>query len=145
MVTDPLDLDDLLSELDRDVLSWDGLHPETVIGHIHLRVADIPRTEAFYHDLIGFDLMQHFGESATFLSAGGYHHHLGGNTWAGVNAPPPPQDTVGLRWFTINFPNKQALRPVSDRLRSAGIGSQERDKGLFVRDPSGNGVVLAVA
>ncbi len=145
MVTDPLDLDDLLSELDQGKPSLNGLHPETAIGHIHLHVADIPQAEAFYHDLIGFDLMQRFGGSATFLSAGGYHHHLGGNTWAGVNAPPPPQDAVGLRWYTINLPNEEALQPVTDRLRAARIGIQERDEGLLVRDPSGNGVVLAVA
>jgi catechol 2,3-dioxygenase len=144
MVTDPLDLDDLLSEVDNGNGSSNGLNAATAIGHIHLHVADIPQTEAFYHDLIGFDLMQRFGGSATFLSAGGYHHHLGGNTWAGVNAPPPPQDAVGLRWYTINLPNQEALQPITDRLHTAGIAIQERDQGLFVRDPSGNGVVLAV-
>ena len=143
MVTDPLDLDNLLSELNQNGGPRTDLHPGTVIGHVHLHVRDTTAAETFYADVLGFDVMQRFGRSASFLSAGGYHHHLGANTWAGVNAPPPPEDALGLRWYSINLPDDTALRSVVDRVRRAGITIQGSQEGLFLRDPSGNGIRLA--
>jgi len=144
MGTDPLDLQSILDELAGRDEPWSGLHAETVIGHVHLHVAQIAQAEAFYRDVLGFDLMLRYGPSATFLSAGGYHHHLGANVWAGVNAPPPPDDAVGLRWYTINLPDEAARQAVADRVRAAEITVEERDEGLFLRDPSASGIVLAV-
>ena len=144
MATDPLDLDGLMSELEGHNGSWNGLHPETVIGHMHLHVRDISEAEGFYHDVLGFDLVLRYGPSASFLSAGGYHHHLGVNTWAGAGAPPPPEDAVGLRWYEIRIPDQDDLDRVTEQARQAGHALEEREDGLFMRDPSGNGVLLGV-
>ena len=92
MATDPLDLDSLLSELEGHAEAWTGLHPQTVLGHMHLHVGNLPQANQFYGEVIGLDLMTRFGNSALFMSAGGYHHHLGLNTWAGVGAPAAPPD-----------------------------------------------------
>jgi catechol 2,3-dioxygenase len=144
MATDPLDLDDLLAELEGHNGPWSGLHPETLIGHIHLHVRDISEAEGFYQKVLGFDLMLRYGPSASFLSAGGYHHHLGVNTWAGAGAPQPPEDAVGLRWYEIRLPNQAELDKIADQVRQAGCALDERRDGLFIRDPSENGVLLGV-
>jgi catechol 2,3-dioxygenase len=91
---------------------------------------------------LGFDPVLRYGPSASFISAGGYHHHVGLNTWAGVGAPPPPPDAVGLRWFQVHLPDTAELGRVADRVRSAGLRVEEHDGGLLVRDPSQNGVML---
>jgi catechol 2,3-dioxygenase len=143
MATDPLDLDGILAELERETEPWSGLHPETTIGHIHLHVADLGTAQAFYHGVLGFDLIQRLAGSADFVSAGGYHHHIGYNTWAGVGAPPPPPDAAGLRYFVIRLPNDAELARVADRVRKAGLRLEEIEAGLLTRDPSQNGVVLA--
>jgi len=144
MVSDPLDLDGIMAELNEKDEPWTGLHPDTVLGHMHLHVADIPQAVQFYRDVIGFDLMQYFGNSAGFLSAGGYHHHLGINTWNGIGAPPPPFGAVGLRWYSLVLPNQEELDQVVDRLQTSGILVEKRTEGLFFRDPSENGVVLTL-
>jgi catechol 2,3-dioxygenase len=140
MGTEPLDIQDLLGELAGHETAWAGLHAETTIGHIHLHVANIPQAEAFYQGVLGFDLIIRYGPSASFLSAGGYHHHIGVNTWAG-KVPPPP-GAVGLRYFVIRLPNAQALNDVANNVRQAGIPLEERDEGLFLQDPVENGIVL---
>lgn len=145
MATDPLDLDDLLSELDGHAENWSGLHSDTIIGHVHLHVRDIPEAERFYRDVLGFDLVLRYGPSAAFLSAGGYHHHIGVNTWAGAGAPPPPEDAVGLRWFEISSPSQDALEQVAGQARQAGYTLEEREEGLYLRDPSENGILLGVS
>ncbi|HLF87783.1 MAG TPA: VOC family protein [Anaerolineales bacterium] len=142
MVSDPLDLEGILSELQGKDEPWTGLHPDTVLGHMHIHVANLPEAVQFYRDVVGFDLMQYFGNSAGFLSAGGYHHHLGVNTWNGVGAHPPPPGSVGLRWYTIILPNQEELDRVADRLKTSGTPIEERAEGLFFRDPSQNGVIL---
>jgi catechol 2,3-dioxygenase len=142
MVSDPLDLDDILAELQGKDEPWTGLHPDTALGHMHLHVADLQAAAQFYQEVIGFDLMQYFGNSAGFLSAGGYHHHLGINTWNGIGAPPPPPNAVGLRWYTIILPNQEELARVVGRVRASGTPVEEREEGLFLHDPSQNGVVL---
>src|ERR671926_1086423 len=106
MTTLPLDVDDLLAELDDPrSASFDGLPAGTTMGHVHLKVADIPSTVAFYRDAFGFGLMAQLGRQAAFLAAGGYHHHVGANTWESSGAPPPPPGTASLRQATIVLPD----------------------------------------
>ena len=92
----PLDLDGLLRELDDQPDTTSGMHPDTTMGHMHLHVAHLDAAEAFYRDVLGFDLILRYGPSASFLAAGGYHHHIGLNTWAGIGAPSPPPHSTGL-------------------------------------------------
>lgn len=142
MTVDPLDIEGVLGELGGAPGPWAGLPEGTTIGHIHLQVADLRAAEAFYVGVLGFEVMQRFANSALFLSAGGYHHHLGLNIWAGVGAPPPPLDAVGLRHYTVRLPDAGALADIVGRVRSAGLAIEETAEGLLVRDPSQNGVVL---
>ncbi len=142
MGTEPLDLESILAELDTQDNAWAGLLPETVIGHIHLHVARLPETQAFYGGVLGFDLMVNYGHSALFMSAGGYHHHLGLNVWAGIGAPPPPTDSVGLKWYEVMLPDRAALESVLDRVKAAGLPIEEIFNGFLVLDPSQNGVLL---
>lgn len=142
MMTDPLDMRSVLAELDGHAEPWHGLDVATVLGHIHLQVADIREAEAFYIGWLGFDLMSRvFG--ASFVSAGGYHHLIAFNTWAGVGAPPPQRDSVGLRYFVVRLPNRQELNQVADRVRKAGLAVRVTREGLLVRDPSRNSILLA--
>jgi catechol 2,3-dioxygenase len=138
----PLDLDGIMAEAAGDSEPWHGLHPDTVIGHIHLHVSHIPPAEQFYINVLGFDLMARYGPTASFVSAGGYHHHIAFNTWAGVGAPQPGVDTAGLRWYEIRLSNTAEVGQVADRIRQAGLPLEERPDGLFVRDPAQNGILL---
>ena len=140
--TTPFDVEGVLAAGDASSGEWDGFPAGTVIGHIHLHVGDIAAAEGFYRDALGFDLVTRHGPSATFLAAGGYHHHIGANTWAGVGAPPAPDTAWGLSHFTIEVPGTQALADVRAQVEGAGVSVNERDEGYFVRDPSGNGVLL---
>jgi catechol 2,3-dioxygenase len=142
MDTLPLDFRGILAELEGDQSAWAGLAPETVLGHMHLHVNDLAQAHRFYHDLVGFDLMVNYGGSALFFSAGGYHHHLGTNTWAGVGAPPAPPDAVGLRHYEVRLANREEQERLAERLQAGGVAYETRDEGLFVRDPAGNGVLF---
>jgi catechol 2,3-dioxygenase len=113
------------------------------MGHVHLQVSRLADAQRFYVDLLGFELMQRYGASALFVSAGGYHHHIGLNTWAGVGAPPPPPGAIGLKYFVVRLPNEDARRAVLDRVRAAGIGVETHETGSIVRDPSGNALLLS--
>lgn len=144
MGTDPLDLGSILAELDGKNAVWNGLHPDTVIGHVHLHVASIRDAEAFYVDTLGFDLVIRYGHTASFVSAGGYHHHLGLNIWAGAGAPPPPPDAAGLKWYDIVLPDSAELDKVLNRLQAAGIAIEEKPDGFLVRDPSQNSILLKI-
>jgi catechol 2,3-dioxygenase len=140
---EPLDVEALLTHLTEDDRLDVSILPETRVGHMHLHVRDIPEALGFYHDVLGFDVMGHAREfQMAFVSAGGYHHHIGLNTWQGVGAPPPPADAVGLRHFTVDFANQQALDEVVARVDQAGIPSNKIDEGILLYDPSQNGVVL---
>jgi catechol 2,3-dioxygenase len=120
--------------------------PDAKIGHVHLHVRDINEAVDFYHGVIGFDIMGvSKGIGMAFVSAGGYHHHLGLNTWQGRGAPPPPPDGVGLKYFTIDLPDQKALDEVIARVDKAGIASNQTEEGLLIQDPSQNGVVLRTA
>jgi catechol 2,3-dioxygenase len=139
MAVDPLDIDSLLAELDQ--APWEGMAAGTVVGHMHLHVANLAATEAFYGGVLGFELMQRY-PGALFMAAGGYHHHLGLNTWAGAGAPPPPDDATGLRRFTVRLSGPAALEAVASRVREAGLPVEEQPEGLLVRDPSQNALLL---
>ena len=141
MATLPLDLDGVLSELRREDAS--AAMPEgTRIGHVHLNVGDLAAAEAFYSGALGFDVTVRGYPGALFVSAGGYHHHLGLNTWAGEGAPPPPEGSRGLREFEIELPSGEALAAEEDRLSEAGFEPTREEGGVRTTDPSGNRVVL---
>ena len=144
MGTEALDLNGLLTELNDANIAWDGLSSETKIGHVHLHVDHIDTAEHFYGDVLGFDLMMRYGAMASFLAVGGYHHHLGINTWQGRGAPPPPSDSIGLRQYAIQLPDQVDLAAVMERLSEAHIPFNQTDLGLEVHDPAGNGIVLQV-
>ena len=140
---EPLDVEALFKHLTEEDRLDSPIPPETKMGHIHLHVRDIPEALDFYHSILGFDVMGHAKEfQMAFVSAGGYHHHIGLNTWQGVGAPPPPDDAVGLRHFTVDLPNQLALDEVIARVNAAGIPSNQTDDGLLLLDPSENGVIL---
>jgi catechol 2,3-dioxygenase len=144
MTTDPLDLDDLLAAGTNPAGASDALPDSTVIGHVHLHVSNLADAEAFYAGLLGFDLMQRFGAGALFVSAGGYHHHVGLNTWVGVGAPPPPAGALGLRHFAVRLPGAAAREKVVERLRAANVPVHPAGRaGTLVRDPSGNSILLS--
>ncbi len=143
---EPLDVEALLREL-RPGDALDSPVPEqTKIGHIHLHVADLDAAVRFYHGVLGFDLQGNARAiGMAFVSAGGYHHHIGLNTWVGEGAPPPPPDALGLRFFTVVLPSREALDGVTVRVHEGGIAHEHTPDGVLVRDPSHNGVVLTVA
>ncbi|HRQ24637.1 MAG TPA: VOC family protein [Anaerolineales bacterium] len=140
---EPLDVDALFKHLKEDDKLDAPIPPETKMGHVHLHVRDIPEALDFYHGVLGFDIMGHAREfHMAFVSAGGYHHHIGLNTWQGVGAPPPSADAVGLRHFTVDLPNQSALDEVVARVEKAGVSYNLTEDGLLLYDPSQNGVVL---
>jgi catechol 2,3-dioxygenase len=143
MTTLPLDVENLFGELDDpETEPFDGLAAGTVMGHVHLTVADIPETVAFYRDVLGFGVMAHM-PTAAFLSAGGYHHHLGGNTWETAGRPHAPAGTAALRHATLVVPDTAERDRVVQRLEDAGHTVEDGDEPSFL-DPSGNRMVLAV-
>ena len=140
---EPLDVEALFSLLTPDDRLDTQVPPETRIGHVHLHVANLQSAVHFYHDVIGFDIKSMaLAFRMAFVSAGGYHHHIGLNTWAGEGAPPPPPGSLGLRYFTILFPNQPALDAVLERVKSAHLSVETVEEGYLLRDPSQNGVVL---
>ncbi len=141
MDTRRLDLGGLLREPGSE-RPWGGLPTDTSIGHMHLHVRDLDEAERFYHGTLGFDVMTRYGDQALFVSAGGYHHHIGLNTWAGVGAAPPPDGSAGLRYFTVHLPEDSELERVVRRLREDGMTFEERPGSVFLRDPSDNGISI---
>jgi catechol 2,3-dioxygenase len=123
------------------------VHPETRIGHVHLKVADLDRALAFYSGVLGFEMTQRYGRQAAFLSAGGYHHHIGLNTWESEGGAPPPPGTTGLYHHAILYSTRAALADALRRVLEAGIpldGASDHgvSEALYLRDPDGNGVEL---
>jgi catechol 2,3-dioxygenase len=123
------------------------IDPQVRIGHVHLKVADIERSLAFYCGVLGFELTQRFGAGAAFISAGGYHHHIGMNTWESLGGSPPPPGTTGLYHLAILYPTRAALGDALRRLIDAGIqldGAADHgvSEALYLRDPDENGVEL---
>ncbi len=124
-----------------------AIDPAARIGHVHLTVADLDRAVAFYRDALGFEITARYGPDAVFLSAGGYHHHIGLNTWAGRGAPAPPRGTTGLYHFAILYPTRAALARAVRRLLDHGVrleGAADHgvSEAIYLRDPDGNGVEL---
>ncbi len=141
---EPLDVESLFRLLDKNE-PLDLPAPEgTRIGHVHLHIRNVDEAVNFYHGVLGFDVM---GVAklfrAAFVSAGGYHHHIGLNTWQGEGIPSAPADAVGLRYFSIVLPNKTELDKVLERIREAGIPTEQTSDGVLVRDPCNIAVVLA--
>lgn len=123
------------------------INPGVRIGHVHLKVADLERAIGFYRDVLGFELTQRFGGQAAFLSAGGYHHHIGLNTWESAGGQPPPPGTTGLYHHAILYPTRAALAEALRRVIAAGIaldGAADHgvSEALYLRDPDANGVEL---
>lgn len=143
LATDPLDVHGLLGELNGNGANWRGMERGTQLGHMHLKVAHIPDAKEFYCDVLGFDFVMGYGPAAIFVSAGGYHHHIGLNTWESAGASPPPPGSIGLRDFVVRLPNRAERDAVVARVQRAGIAMSETPDGILVRDPSQNGVVLS--
>jgi len=120
----------------------------TRIGHVHLKVSDLDRAIRFYRDLMGFDLLMRLGDEAAFLSAGGYHHHIGLNTWESAGGPPPPRGTTGLYHFAINYPEHRDLAVALKRLLDNdwsidGASDHGTHEAIYLHDPDHNGIELA--
>jgi catechol 2,3-dioxygenase len=123
------------------------IDPGIDIGHVHLKVADIDRAVGFYRDVLGFDLMQRMGDQAAFLSAGGYHHHIGLNTWESKGGSPPPPGTTGLYHVAIRYPTRAALadalrRVVDNKVPLSGASDHGVSEAIYLQDPDGNGIEL---
>jgi len=144
MATIPLDLDSVMSELPPD---RDGarMSAGTRIGHVHLQVADIAPAEEFYEGTLGFDVTVRSYPGALFVSAGGYHHHIGMNTWNSEGGSPPPPGARGLDWFQVILPGEDELAREAERLEAGGARLERRDEGLLATDPSGNRMLLTSA
>jgi len=137
MATDPVDIEGLL-ELAGDK-PWNGLAPETTLGHIHLHVSDLAASRAFYCDVVGFDVVADLARTmrACFISAGGYHHHIGMNIWAGVGAPLASAHSTGLTYYSIVVPDDDELERISAKLKEAGYIAVRKDGYVQTHDPSG--------
>jgi catechol 2,3-dioxygenase len=124
-----------------------AIDPGVDIGHVHLKVADLDRAIGFYRDVLGFELMQRMGDQAAFLSAGGYHHHIGLNTWESKDGSPPPPGTTGLYHVAIRYPTRAALadalkRLVENRVPISGASDHGVSEAIYLNDPDGNGIEL---
>lgn len=154
MGTEPLDVPGLMLELPPGERTMEALGraasgapvspaPEdTRVGHIHLHVADLAAAEHFYVGVLGFSVMARYGGEAVFVAAGGYHHHIGLNTWAGVGAPPAPPGSAGLRWFEIRHTSDEERERTAARVRQAGVEVDAAEGGYLARDPSRNALLL---
>jgi catechol 2,3-dioxygenase len=141
MATLPLDLRDLLAEATDEDAGTHGIAPGTAMGHVHLQVAELAPAEAFYGDLLGFDVTVRGYPGALFLAAGDYHHHVGLNTWASRGGPPNAPSSRGLERFVVVLPHAEALEAIAARLRAAGA-SRHDEAGLHATDPFGNELLL---
>ena len=142
---EPLDVEALLHNLKDDDRLDAPIPKETRLGHIHLHIRNVDEALDFYHGVLGFDIMANArAMRAAFISAGGYHHHIGLNTWQGEGAPPPPPDALGLRYFTVELPDQAALDEVAARVEKAGISARPSEGGFYLADPSQNNIILTL-
>jgi catechol 2,3-dioxygenase len=143
---EPLDVEDVLKALEPGDALDIPVPEQTKIGHVHLHVADLDEAVRFYNGVVGFDVRGNAGAlGMAFVSAGGYHHHIGLNTWLGEGAPPPPPDALGLRHFTIVLPSREELDKIAQRVREAGVESEQTAGGMLIRDPFRNGILLSTS
>lgn len=142
MDTVALDVEDLFSEWQEK--EWNGLPKETVMGHIHLHVANLQEAERFYCDGLGFDIVTRYGGQALFVSSGGYHHHIGLNTWNGIGASAPSEKSAGLKDYTIVYPSEESRAKVMERLKELGYPVEQIEDTVKVKDPSGTRIILAI-
>lgn len=142
ITVEPFDAAGVMSTLQDSEASWTGLHPDTIMGHVHLHIADVAAAEHFYHQLLGFDIMARYGAQASFLSYNDYHHHLGMNTWAGAGVPPAPPEAARLEWYEIRIRETAVYNQILSNLDKANYPYQQQDSGLTVQDPSGNQIHL---
>ncbi len=143
MAVDPVDIRGVLAEAEKDDEPWTGFPDGTRVGHIHLQVGNILQAVVFYHDILGFDIVATM-PSALFVSAGGYHHHIGMNIWHSRNAPPAPAGTAGLRFYTLELPSEEARAAVAARLTAAGITYTQTPDAVIVQDPWQNTLVFQI-
>ena len=142
MTVDPLDFPDLLSIGQQQ--SWKGLPAGTVMGHIHLHVAELANTEKFYTEGLGLEAVCRYGTQALFISSGKYHHHIGLNTWNGVGAPKPSVNSAGLQSFKLIFENEAAINQAVENLKKLGAAAAVENNQVITEDPSGNRIILGV-
>lgn len=140
MATEPLDGKGLLAVSDE---KWSNLPAETIMGHIHLHVSELEKTEEFYVEGLGFDVVTRY-PGALFISTNGYHHHIGANVWNGAGAPPPSENSVGLKWFTLEFPTEERLEETVNALKNIDASVEKEDGGYYTLDPSQNRICMRV-
>lgn len=143
MFTDELNLEHMLFELKGKLDPWTGLEPRTDMGHIHLQVNNLEAAQQYYVHILGLDLQTAYGDQAAFLSADGYHHHVGINTWRSLNAGPAPEDAAGLAYYQIKFYSIERREAVKERVLAAGLPFSETAEGYLVSDPAGNRIIIA--
>jgi catechol 2,3-dioxygenase len=145
MATDPVDMRGLVEEGERDAEPWGVIPAGTRVGHIHLQVGDIKEAREFYHTILGFDVTADLSQhGALFVSAGGYHHHIGLNTWHSRGAKPTPADAAGLQTFVITIPSREGLQEVKARLLAHQVPFEEKEDLIHVNDPWSNHIILSV-
>ncbi|MCM3791167.1 VOC family protein [Domibacillus indicus] len=137
----PMDLESVVAEAGGE--SWTGIPEGTVIGHLHLHVADLEKTKEFYQAGLGFEVTIEFPEGI-FFSTGGYHHHIGTNIWHGKNAPKPALNSAGMLFYTLILPNEETRKSAAAKLESLGYSVSEKNGEFFTEDPAGNRIQLAV-
>lgn len=143
MGTDAFDVDGVLGELNGVAVPPSAMPDQTVMGHVHLHVSQLSDALDFYTNVVGFDLIMRYGPSAGFVSAGGYHHHLGLNTWAGVGASPAPPETARLLWYEIVVGDETAVTELEKRLEKAGVKVERNGRYLQFQDPSANHTLVS--
>ncbi len=145
MATDPVDMRGLIEEGRRDAEPWEVIPAGTRVGHIHLQVADIQEARRFYSTILGFDVTADLSaHGALFISAGGYHHHIGLNTWHSRGAKPTPSNAAGLQTYVIAIPTREGLQEVKERLVAHSVPFEEQEDGIRVNDPWQNAIMLRV-
>ncbi|MEW4369597.1 VOC family protein [Paenibacillus kandeliae] len=142
MGTEPVDVDGLLELAEGK--PWTGLPAGTKIGHVHFHVSNLEEVRKFYVDVLGFEIVLTDNRSVLFIAAGGYHHHMGLNTWAGVGAPKAPANSTGIDYYTLQLPDHAALQEVADRITAAGLPFEQGQDELWITDPSNIRVRLYV-
>lgn len=142
MATEPLNIESVLAEGQEG--NWNGLPAGTLMGHIHLHVSELKKAEEFYTKGLGFEVVNRYGTQALFISSGKYHHHIGLNTWNGVGAPKPSENSAGLQSFALILPDESAMAQIADNLKGISAAFSKEKDTIVTADPSGNRLYLKV-